>query len=56
MRELPQASVGTMTEYRLGDDVGYVLNAGDGGFRVLATGVEGPVGRRVAESLTYVDL
>jgi hypothetical protein len=56
-RELPQASVGTMIEYRLGEDaVGYVMGAGDGGFRVFATGVEGPVGRRVADSLTYVDL
>jgi hypothetical protein len=56
-RELPQASVGSMTEYRLSDDaVGYILNAGDGGFRVFATGVEGPVGRRVADSLAFVDL
>jgi hypothetical protein len=56
-RELPQASVGSMTEYRLSDNaVGYILVAGDGGFRVFATGVEGPVGRRVADSLTFVDL
>ena len=46
-----------MTEYRLGPDaVGYVLNAGEGGFRVFATGVQGPVARRVADSLTFVDL
>jgi hypothetical protein len=56
-RELPQASVGSMTEYRLSDDaVGYILNAGDGGFRIFATGVDGPVARRVADSLTFVDL
>jgi hypothetical protein len=56
-RELPQASVGSMTEYRLSDDaVGYILNVGEGGFRIFATGVEGPVGRRVADSLTFVDL
>ena len=56
-RELPQASVGSMTEYRLSDDaVGYVMSAGDGGFRVFATGVDGPVARRVADSLSFVDL
>jgi hypothetical protein len=56
-RELPQASVGSMTEYRLSTDaVGYVLNAGEGGFRVFASGVQGPVARRVADSLTFVDL
>jgi hypothetical protein len=56
-RELPQASVGSMTEYRLSDSaVGYVIDAGDGGFRMFATGVEGPVARRVADSLTFVDL
>jgi pyruvate/2-oxoglutarate dehydrogenase complex dihydrolipoamide acyltransferase (E2) component len=56
-RELPQASVGSMTEYRLSDDaVGYVMGAGDGGFRVFATGVDGPVARRVADSLSFVDL
>jgi hypothetical protein len=56
-RELPQPSVGSMIEYSLSDDaVGYVLNAGEGGFRVFATGVEGPVARRVADSLTLVDL
>ena len=56
-RELPQASVGSMTEYRLSDDaVGYVMGAGDGGFRVFATGIDGPVARRVADSLSFVDL
>jgi hypothetical protein len=56
-RELPQASVGSMTEYRLSDEaVGYVMGAGDGGFRVFATGVDGPVARRVADSLSFVDL
>ena len=56
-RELPQASVGSMTEYRLSDDaVGYILNVGEGGFRIFATGVDGPVARRVADSLTFVDL
>jgi hypothetical protein len=56
-RELAQASVGSMTEYRLSDDaVGYILNVGEGGFRIFATGVDGPVARRVADSLTFVDL
>ena len=56
-RELPQASVGSMTEYRLSEDaVGYVLSAGDGGFRIFAIGVDGPVARRVVDSLTFVDL
>jgi hypothetical protein len=56
-RELPQASLGSMTEYRLSEDaVGYILNAGEGGFRIFATGVDGPVARRVADSLAFVDL
>lgn len=58
-RELTQPWFGSMTEYRLGEDaVGYVLNASEAGpgFRVFATGVDGSVARRVADSLTFVDL
>ncbi len=58
-RELSQPWFGSMTEYRLGDDgVGYVLNATESGpgFRVLVTGAEAAVARRVAGSLTFVDL
>ena len=48
-----------MTEYRPADDaVGYVLNATESGpgFRVVVTGAERAVARRVAGSLTFVDL
>lgn len=58
-RELTQPWFGSMTEYRLGEDaVGYVLNASEAGpgFRVFATEVDGSVARRVADSLTFVDL
>jgi hypothetical protein len=58
-RELTQPWFGSMTEYKLGDTaVGYVLNASEAGpgFRVFATGVDGSVARRVADSLTFVDL
>jgi hypothetical protein len=58
-RDLGQPWFGSMTEYRLGDNsVGYVLNASASGpgWRVFATGVEGAVARRVADSLRYVDL
>jgi hypothetical protein len=58
-RDLSQPWFGSMTEYRLGENsVGYVLNASASGpgWRVFATGVEGAVARRVAGSLSYVDL
>ena len=58
-RELAQPWFGSMTEYRLGDNsVGYVLNGSEGGpgFRVFAIGVSPAVARRVADSLTFVDL
>jgi hypothetical protein len=58
-QELSQPWFGSMTEYRLGDDsVGYVLNGSESGpgFRVFAIGVSPVVARRVADSLTFVDL
>jgi hypothetical protein len=58
-RELTQPWFGSMTEYRLGDNsVGYVLNGSESGpgFRVFAIGVSPAVARRVADSLTFVDL
>ena len=58
-RELTQPWFGSMTEYRLGENsVGYVLNGSESGpgFRVFAIGVSPAVARRVADSLTFVDL
>ena len=58
-RELSQPWFGSMMEYALGPNaVGYVLNASEGGpgWRVFAMGVDGAVARRVANSLTFVDL
>ena len=58
-RELTQPWFGSMTEYRLGESsVGYVLNGSESGpgFRVFAIGVSPAVARRVAGSLTFVDL
>lgn len=58
-RELTHPWFGSMTEYRLPDGgVGYVLNASEGGpgFRVLASGADPAVARRVANELAYADL
>jgi hypothetical protein len=58
-RDVAQPWFGSMTEYRLGDNsVGYVLNGSESGpgFRVFAIGVSPAVARRVADSLTFVDL